>query len=403
MTDTPKNIQAPDVKAYESVSMGESLVVWSPENLMIRVLNPIAAWMFESTRQGYSSSDMAKMVSEEFALPIDTATSDVDKFYDMFVDPEDEPRNVGLKPISNPPDDSELDSLEVTHHDALDLKIDDVWVRVFVRGDRISLWQGVFSHLIVSEAVARELSSEPHYTLTSWKFSKTQHFLRLGDDEWYEAAGVKSAIAAAYWAIGKSITGHREWFAVLHGAALEFENRLVVMPGQGLQGKTTFCAAMLSQGARYFSDDLVPITDDADRGLVMHPLALPLSIRRGSWDVLADLGVNILEQPRFKRNGFRIRFLPLDAQCVAEAADADEACFVVPKYTPDSELEISPLTPEQVFGYMVGSGTSLGRSIDRERMARLVDWISRRPAIEVRYSDTRRALAGVREFLATAK
>jgi len=379
--------------------MGESLVVWSTENLLVRVLNPIAAWMFESARQGYSGGDMAKMLSEEFALPIDTATSDVDKFYAMFADSDTETKDVGLDPLSEPPESKFLTSTEADTRNVLDLKVDDVWVRIVVNGDKIHLWRGVFNHLVVKESVVQKLAPEPHYTLNSWQYGNKQHYLCLGDDEWYEAENVKTAIAHAYWVIGKSITGHREWFAVLHGAALEFENRLVVMPGEGFQGKTTFCAALLSRGARYFSDDLVPITDDADRGLVVHPLALPLSIRKGSWKVLADLGVNIQDQPRFNRNGHRIRFLPLDADRVASAGDAENAYFVVPKYSPDVELEITSLTPEQVFSHMIGSGTSLGRTIDRPRMQRLIEWISRRPAIEVRYSDTQRALAAVSEFV----
>lgn len=375
--------------------MGESLVVWSPENLAIRMLNPVAAWMFDSARQGFDEQQMATMLSETFEIPLQTASSDIEKFYAMFAQAPEQrsaPYPEEARDFSRP------DTLDAPS-ETLYLRFGDIRITLLVPARKIEIWRSVFDHVIVDEKISDSTDAQPHYTLSVYPRDEQNFAVNVDEEQWYLVNRIKSAVTVVYWAISKAISSHQQWFAVLHGAALRFENRLVLMPGQGFQGKTTFCAAMLSQGAQYFSDDLVPISDDADNGLVVHPLALPLSIRKGSWDVLRTLGVDIDSATRFFRNGHKIRFMPLAKESVASAMSAEDASFVVPVYSPDVDLEITELSPERTFQYMIGTGSSLGTSIDRERMQRLIEWISRRPAIELRYSDTRRALDAARDFL----
>ncbi len=387
-----------DIQQFESVPMGESLVVWSPQNLAIRMLNPVAAWMFDSARAGFDNEQMATMLSETFEIPLQTASSDVEKFYEMFsVAPHHQSS-------PSPEEASDFARSDVPGFDdltqvALHLQFGDVVIKLVVPERKIEIWQTVFGHLIIDEQTADALADEPHYVVSVYPRDEKHFVVAVDDETWYPVNRIKSAITVAYWAISKLISGHRQWFAVLHGAALQFNDRLVLMPGQGFQGKTTFCAALLSQGANYFSDDLVPISDEGDRGLVVHPLALPLSVRKGSWDVLKSLGVDIDSTTRFIRNGHKIRFMPLAKGAVAKAVSAENASFVVPVYSPDVDLEITELSPERVFQYMIGTGSSLGASIDRPRMERLIEWISKRPAIELRYSNTRGALDATRDFL----
>jgi len=64
-------------------------------------------------------------------------------------------------------------------------------------------------------------------------------------------------------------------FAFLHAGAVEIDGRAIVFPGRSCAGKSTLAAEFIKRGARYLTDDLVPV----DRRLRAHPFPRPLGIR----------------------------------------------------------------------------------------------------------------------------
>ena len=88
-------------------------------------------------------------------------------------------------------------------------------------------------------------------------------------------------------------------FAFLHSGAVEIDGRVVLFPGRSCAGKSTLAAEFVKRGARYFSDDLVPV----DRRLRAHPFPRPLGIRPApGWVAtrtsLKSLGGNPAVHPR---------------------------------------------------------------------------------------------------------
>jgi hypothetical protein len=69
---------------------------------------------------------------------------------------------------------------------------------------------------------------------------------------------------------------HSRTFAFLHAGGVEVEGRVIVLPGRSHAGKSTLVAAFLDRGARYLSDDMIPI----DRTLLAHPFPRPMGIRK---------------------------------------------------------------------------------------------------------------------------
>lgn len=64
-------------------------------------------------------------------------------------------------------------------------------------------------------------------------------------------------------------------FAFLHAGGVEIDGRAILLPGRSCAGKSSLVAAFVKAGARYFSDDLVPI----DARLRAHPFPRPIGIR----------------------------------------------------------------------------------------------------------------------------
>ncbi len=88
-------------------------------------------------------------------------------------------------------------------------------------------------------------------------------------------------------------------FAFLHSGAVEIDGRVVLFPGRSCAGKSTLAAEFVKRGARYLSDDLVPI----DRRLRAHPFPRLLGIRPApGWVAtrtsLKSLGGNPAVRPR---------------------------------------------------------------------------------------------------------
>lgn len=64
-------------------------------------------------------------------------------------------------------------------------------------------------------------------------------------------------------------------FAFLHAGGVEVDGRVILLPGRSHAGKSTLVTAFLKRGARYLSDDMVPI----DSSLRAWPFPRPLGIR----------------------------------------------------------------------------------------------------------------------------
>lgn len=76
-------------------------------------------------------------------------------------------------------------------------------------------------------------------------------------------------------AIDWFLDDHPDWLC-LHAAAVETRAGLVCFPAAGEAGKSTVSAQLVAAGARYWTDDILPVDPDNGRAL---SLALPLALR----------------------------------------------------------------------------------------------------------------------------
>jgi len=70
----------------------------------------------------------------------------------------------------------------------------------------------------------------------------------------------------------------QEWIA-LHGAAVSYEGRAMVILGAGGSGKSTLCAEMVRRGWWFLSDDFVPLRVDTRE---VWPFPVPIELRQDS-------------------------------------------------------------------------------------------------------------------------
>ena len=95
------------------------------------------------------------------------------------------------------------------------------------------------------------------------------------------------ALAVLLWHINAEVVRRTTpRYPLLHAAAAVLRGVAVLLPGPPESGKTTTVAGLVRAGFGYLTDEAVAIDPDT---MLARPYPKPLSVDRGSWDVLADV------------------------------------------------------------------------------------------------------------------
>jgi len=65
-------------------------------------------------------------------------------------------------------------------------------------------------------------------------------------------------------------------YVIVHAGVVAWGGRAIVIPGRSFSGKSTLTAALLNEGARYFSDEYALVDDEG----FVHPFRRPLHLRQ---------------------------------------------------------------------------------------------------------------------------
>jgi hypothetical protein len=104
------------------------------------------------------------------------------------------------------------------------------------------------------------------------------------DDEiLVSSAQPSTLLGRLVWAINQQVINGSADRLLLHAGAVEVDGVGVLIPAAMEAGKTTLVTGLLDRGASYLTDEAASVTPD----LVLEGYAKPLSIDRGSWEVLA--------------------------------------------------------------------------------------------------------------------
>ena len=144
------------------------------------------------------------------------------------------------------------------------------------------------------------------------------------------------------WGLNWCIASNAHHFLNIHAAVVERDGRALVLPGAPGNGKSTLCAALVSQGWRLLSDEmtLVSLKD----GLI-YPVPRPISLKNESIDVIRSLSpdVHIGRVVTDTAKGTIAHMRP-PAYCVAAAAQAVSPAFIVfPRYRKGAHTRLTKM------------------------------------------------------------
>ena len=151
----------------------------------------------------------------------------------------------------------------------------------------------------------------------------------------------------------------REWLAVLHGAGVAGPAGAALLCGFSGAGKSTLTGFLVASGLELVTDDYAPI--EAGTRLLW-PVPFGLSVKEGSWPLLAPHFPDLAGAPLIRTRSRRQRYL-----ATAQASDATAAGAV-----PDL-----PALPARGAARADGAATRRGAGA-RARERRLVRELARR-------------------------
>jgi hypothetical protein len=171
---------------------------------------------------------------------------------------------------------------------------------------------------------------------------------------------IDQGFASFEWGLNWCVANHAHEYLIIHAAVLEREGRALLMPAPPGSGKSTLCAALVSQGWRLLSDELalVSTTDGT-----LAPIPRPVTLKNESIPALlafapdAELGETVAGT----RKGTVAHMRP-PPDSVARWQEAARAAWVVfPAYRPGAATALAPLgrgrafmrTAESTFNYNV--------------------------------------------------
>lgn len=158
----------------------------------------------------------------------------------------------------------------------------------------------------------------------------------------------RMALAMLEWGLNWCIYRHAHHFLILHAAVVEKNDRALILPGPPGSGKSTLCAAMISDGWRLLSDELALIRHNDCKLL---PIARAVSLKNQSIEVIRRFAPDAVFGPEIgdTRKG-RVMHMRPPSESVQRADEPCDAAWVVfPRFEAGGVSHLAPLAKARAF------------------------------------------------------
>lgn len=177
--------------------------------------------------------------------------------------------------------------------------------------------------------------------------------------------------------------------ATVHAAAMGRGGGggLLVMPGLSGNGKSTLTAHLAAHGWKYAGDDIVALTQADDGPLLATPFPTAVSLKPGSWDLLAGLYPQIRDLPTISYADKKARFLALPAERLVGGAPQERAVrsIIFPRFDPSARGEAELISTLDGLLELITAGFTTGDRMDRARLDRFFDFLEATPMYRLSY------------------
>lgn len=152
---------------------------------------------------------------------------------------------------------------------------------------------------------------------------------------------INEAFAFLEWGLNWCVTSQCHQWITLHAAVLERGGRAVLLPAPPGSGKSTFCAALMMDGWRLLSDEMVLLDP---KTLLVTPSVRPISLKNRSIDLMKERAPYGRFGPvaRDTLKGTVCHLAISDESLEKADTPATPAWIVFPRYQRDAGLSVEP-------------------------------------------------------------
>ncbi|ASJ74569.1 PqqD family peptide modification chaperone [Granulosicoccus antarcticus] len=183
---------------------------------------------------------------------------------------------------------------------------------------------------------------------------------------------------------------------MFHASAVARGNDAILMPAHGGSGKTTLAAYLMHRGYAFLNDDAVPMLAKTAELL---PVPVSLSVKAGSWPVLANYFPQLSHLTRYGNEERQFRYLsPRDGQ--VQKSPVSCRLLIVPEYCEAQKtVAVECLSKVSVFEGIIKSGCSVEQPVQPEILESLVSWVNMVPCYKLTYSSLSQVEAVIDDLL----
>lgn len=387
-----------DVHSYP---LGDELILFAEGTGRLIRANPIAALIWQASRDGLAPDDIAALLAEAFELPLARAVRDVTAICDdwqalglLSTSPRFSP--VGDAPVSTAPGVLvEADDLPPRGSESLALRYRLLDSRVSLRvpdAQVAQLIHPMLAHLATEGEETANLDLEVRRA--------SDRYLLLRDGVPIDACGGEPGLRPMVHANLLMLAYDQSAGLMgVHAAAVQSDACCLLMPALSRSGKTTLAAALVGSGFNYCADDLVLLTESPVR---MRPAPVAMGIKQGAWGVLADYHPGLSALPvGVRADQQRIRYLaPAPGRLADTSVPLTTTHLVFPRYSAGSAARLIPISAAAGLCRLTEAGYDVQGQLTPAIVDQLVNWIAAIPCYEFRYDSLPAAVTLLRTLCA---
>jgi hypothetical protein len=201
-------------------------------------------------------------------------------------------------------------------------------------------------------------------------------------------------IGALFVAVLECTHSDLKWFALMHGAAVGWRGMGIALPGPSGSGKSTLAAGLIHQGYDFLADDVIALSEP--HGKIV-PWPLPLSIKRGSIEVVGARHPQLQKAAPYRTKGVEARML-VPPSSAWNSEPVPVRCLIFPSFAQGAEPHVGRLSAFETMERLLTDRVWLGNPITEQRMSIFLAWLDRTPSYALSYGsidDGMRLIAGI--------
>lgn len=187
------------------------------------------------------------------------------------------------------------------------------------------------------------------------------------------------------WGMNWCIYNHAHAFLIIHGATLERHGKALLMPAPSGSGKSTLCGALMTQGWRLLSDELILI--NPNNGLI-YPLGRPVSLKNHSIEVLKKFAPSHhITAPVFDTAKGTVAHMKPSPESVMRCDELTPPRWIIfPQYSANAETRVIPIGKADLCMRLIDNSFNYN-ILRNEGFLSMTDMVSKTTGFTATYSD----------------